>query len=68
MSRRDRSEPRELDLYEGRERIGTIIVRGRKYQAFGRDGVGLGEFLDQRSAARAILQGVPGSGQEPPRI
>jgi hypothetical protein len=64
MSRADPGGPaRELEMYNGRERLGTIIVRGRKYQALGRDGVVLGEFLNQRSAARAVvLAGKAGAG------
>lgn len=53
-------EPRELDLYNGRDRLGTITVRGRKYQPLGRDGAVLGEFPDQRSAARAVMRAARG--------
>jgi hypothetical protein len=56
MIRGDRAEPRELEMYAGRDRLGTIIVTGRTYQAMDADGGSLGYYPDQRSAARAVVE------------
>jgi hypothetical protein len=39
--------------------LGTVLICGRRYQAFRADGGPLGEFQDQRSAVRAVVDGAP---------
>jgi hypothetical protein len=58
-------KPRELALYDGRLLLGTIIVRGKQYQAVAADGAPLGEFSNQKLAIGAITAISSGSSAQP---
>jgi hypothetical protein len=45
---------RELQIYDGRDRIGRIVVDGEKATAYNVKGRSLGTFADVKAAANAI--------------
>jgi hypothetical protein len=46
--------PRELHVYDGRDRVGLVIQRAAKCDAFDASGVFLGTFKKLKSAVDAV--------------
>jgi hypothetical protein len=52
---RHRTERREVAVYNGQVHVGRIEIYGRRFTAFDLRDLPIGEFPDQRSAARAVI-------------
>jgi hypothetical protein len=50
------SGSRELALYSGTRMLGTILIRGKRFEARTVDGKSISKYADQKSASAALAQ------------